>query len=326
MLNNGQLVPCGKCINCRRKRIADWRIKIFFEYLFYENKGLFCTFTYSDKNLPAQAVLDYADFQKFFKRLRRRFTDIRYFCCEEYGSKFGRPHFHAIILGIDPTEPNIDKIDNCWGLGHTDIQPLKLKNIGYVAKYCVKQFAKFKTFFNSETGECVEKIEKIHWSSGSQKGGLGWRYFYTHMSDILNRGFIMFQGFKYSIPRGFRQKLAKVKVISNLVDKFFAKKKDIYVISTNLDYDFYRNYLTRFFLQPKVENRDLSLDQCIQKFDDLYNINFVDLNNYRLLIDKNAQAAKDYAVLHNFDFYQYEAAYPHFNLADKIDLNGCFYF
>ena len=56
----------------------------------------FVTLTYE----VAPRSLQYEDFQKFLKRLRKNSGKaVRYFACGEYGEEGGRPHFHALPLG-----------------------------------------------------------------------------------------------------------------------------------------------------------------------------------------------------------------------------------
>lgn len=68
---HGHLVPCGKCVNCRKVRINDWYIRMLDEAKFFgfENCS-FVTLTYNPENLPEYGLLQKSDYQKFLKRLR----------------------------------------------------------------------------------------------------------------------------------------------------------------------------------------------------------------------------------------------------------------
>ena len=114
---------CGQCVGCRLERSRQWAVRCMHEASLYKN-NCFLTLTYSDEYLPDDYSLHYEDFQKFMKRLRKRFkglepaayaesTDkmkrlrkrlkfpIRFYMAGEYGEQFGRPHFHACIFNFD---------------------------------------------------------------------------------------------------------------------------------------------------------------------------------------------------------------------------------
>lgn len=45
-------VPCGKCLECRRRYQQDWAIRCYEEWKSKEYKGVFFTLTYSDDSVP----------------------------------------------------------------------------------------------------------------------------------------------------------------------------------------------------------------------------------------------------------------------------------
>ena len=101
------VLPCGHCIKCKNKRILEWSTSMIMENSYYNNKSIFLTLTYDNEHLPNDRVLHKEDLQKFFKRLRNCIMgyygtkhEISYFACGEYGSRFLRPHYHAIIYNL----------------------------------------------------------------------------------------------------------------------------------------------------------------------------------------------------------------------------------
>lgn len=107
-------IPCGKCVGCRLEYSRQWANRCMLE-LQYHKSAYFLTLTYADEFVPvsyfgdpetgeAQPVLSLRkrDLQLFFKRLRKRFPDslIRYYACGEYGETTMRPHYHAIVYGL----------------------------------------------------------------------------------------------------------------------------------------------------------------------------------------------------------------------------------
>lgn len=122
-------VPCGSCYYCRNNHINEWVTRCYAHLQDFKN-AYFITLTYSpyyDCNEPtSRYMLQYLEhalfvydnfnenhrfgwnpcvlvkkhYQDFFKRLRRYtgLSDITYVVAGEYGSEFGRPHFHAIVF------------------------------------------------------------------------------------------------------------------------------------------------------------------------------------------------------------------------------------
>ena len=117
-------------------RAREWAVRLYSELKTTE-KSCFITLTYSDENNPI--ILKKSDFQKFIKRLRKDY-DIKYFACGEYGDKTLRPHFHAILFGVNFSDDKIifskskkgypisisDTLGKYWKLGNHTIQNVVL--------------------------------------------------------------------------------------------------------------------------------------------------------------------------------------------------------
>lgn len=123
-------VPCGQCIGCKLDRSKSWAVRCVHEASLYTH-NCFITLTYADDPLS----LNVKHFQKFMKRLRRRFPGrtIRFFHCGEYGTvcywcgmsemickqkgcgKFratlGRPHYHACLFNFAFTSDIVGEDD-----------------------------------------------------------------------------------------------------------------------------------------------------------------------------------------------------------------------
>lgn len=98
-------VPCGKCPVCLQRRASSWAIRLE-EHQKTNGRAHFLTLTYSQPPITKNGYMTLVkrDWQLFIKRLRRahpKNTEIRYYACGEYGSIRWRPHYHAIIFGID---------------------------------------------------------------------------------------------------------------------------------------------------------------------------------------------------------------------------------
>lgn len=146
-----QEVPCGWCVNCRISKAREWATRVV-----HEASGWCCscfiTLTYRDEDLPANGSLDFEEFQRFWKRLRKRVGSLKYYACGEYGERTGRPHYHAIVFGLRPCGCRADQGMNekccdedrnlvlkAWGHGGVDrLGTVTMDSARYVADYVGK--------------------------------------------------------------------------------------------------------------------------------------------------------------------------------------------
>ena len=121
-------VPCGKCPACLARRASGWSFR-----LMQEDKrsvsAYFLTLTYDTNFVPISKngfmELSYDDVAKFYKRLRKKHASvyehsdvsasnyrpaIRYYTVGEYGGRYKRPHYHAILFNAD-IKLMFDKMD-----------------------------------------------------------------------------------------------------------------------------------------------------------------------------------------------------------------------
>lgn len=160
-------IPCGKCMECRLRYSRDWANRMMLEAQDYDS-NFFLTLTYDEEHVHSNEfgflTLKKKDFQDFMKRLRRYIepSTIRFFACGEYGEKTLRPHYHAIIFGlnISDLEPfgfssgfpvYISKsIEDIWQNGHVLISSVSWDTCAYTARYVVKKANHFsKDFYHS---------------------------------------------------------------------------------------------------------------------------------------------------------------------------------
>ena len=98
-------VSCKQCTGCRQEYSRQWAMRNMHEASLWLN-NIFITLTYDNDHLPQHNTLIKKDFQDFMKRLRKHkkantSNPIRYYQCGEYGEKFGRPHYHAILFNTN---------------------------------------------------------------------------------------------------------------------------------------------------------------------------------------------------------------------------------
>lgn len=171
---NSVEIPCGKCIACRLRRSREWADRCMLE-LPYHKHSYFVTLTYDELHCPyvvqednghmvENLTLNKEDLQKFFKRLRiqykRRGYDnhLKYYACGEYGSNTSRPHYHAIIFGLELDDLEIvttsslgfnyyrsQWLESIWSdkdkrkIGNIVIADVSWDTCAYTARYILKK-------------------------------------------------------------------------------------------------------------------------------------------------------------------------------------------
>lgn len=208
-------IPCGQCIGCRVDRGQAWAIRIMHERKMHP-ASCFLTLTYSDEHCPTS--LNYVDFQKFIRALRKKLdAPIRFYMCGEYGGLTGRPHYHAAIFntdfGFDRVRVNSvhgrnplyksKVLESAWPFGFHAIGDLTMQSARYVASYCVKKVvgeraAEHYKAVDIRTGEIIDRMPEF--SRMSLKPGIGWSYFQKYGQDIMNWDSVVIDGKEQYVP------------------------------------------------------------------------------------------------------------------------------
>lgn len=145
-------LPCGRCIGCKLERSRQWAVRCMHEASLYEANS-FVTLTYEDEKLPPDGGLRPRDYVLFMKRLRKaKGNGIRFFHCGEYGTKFNRPHHHALLFNVDFSDKRVcrksgsgedlyssGELESLWGYGKCWIGRVTFESAGYVARYTLKK-------------------------------------------------------------------------------------------------------------------------------------------------------------------------------------------
>lgn len=139
-LKTGELVPCGKCLACKKRRVSGWSFRLLNQGR-VSDSAHFITLTYDTKHVPitdrGYMGLSKRDVQLFFKRLRKSHesgTQIKYYACGEYGGKTFRPHYHIILFNA-----KLELIQPAWQLGQVHYGDVSGASIGYCLKYICKE-------------------------------------------------------------------------------------------------------------------------------------------------------------------------------------------
>ncbi len=159
-------IPCGTCLGCRKSQALSWSLRCYLE-LDQHNRACFTTLTYSDAYVPL--TLDKTHLSKFLRRLRKALAPkrtVRFFACGEYGEQTNRPHYHAVLYGVD--ERDADLLHSTWRSGLTKVGTATARSIAYTAGYTAKK-----------VGHKLDRQERINYETGEV---YTWQPPFLHMS------------------------------------------------------------------------------------------------------------------------------------------------
>lgn len=176
---------CGACPECLAKKSRRWALRAVYEA--QESPSCMVTLTYDTYirdgrgrvigEEVADRRVDKRDVQLFIKRLRKWCTSrygkdyrIKYLITAEYGKKTHRPHYHALLFGVNFPDVTVykrskrghviyksDILTRLWnhGICTVDTQNLSAACARYCTKYCAKDSRAEDTFmlFSRGIGE-----------------------------------------------------------------------------------------------------------------------------------------------------------------------------
>ena len=208
-------LPCGKCIGCRLDRSRQWAMRCMHEAQMHD-KNCFITLTYDEDNIPHGRTLVKSDFQKFMKRLRKKFGKVRYYMCGEYGENFGRPHYHACLFGFDFDDKLLwkrvgknnvyisESLQKLWPFGFSTIGAMSFESAAYVARYVMKKRTGKMAdvhyqFLYPETGELIKRLPE--YNDMSRNPGIAKEWFDKFYKDVYPSDEVIVNGKRCKPPR-----------------------------------------------------------------------------------------------------------------------------
>lgn len=208
-------IACGRCWGCRLERSRQWSVRCIHESKSHE-QNCFLTLTYSDEALPKDLSLDVEHWQKFAKRLRKKLGKFRFLHCGEYGTEKERPHYHAIIFGMDFTEDRkphtrtkhgdilytSETLNKIWGHGYILIGDLTPESAAYVARYNMKKK-------HGEDAEKHYKGRKPEYITMSRNPGLGANWIKKWKTDVYPSDQVIVDGIVTRPPTFYDNEIAK---------------------------------------------------------------------------------------------------------------------
>lgn len=219
-------VGCGKCVGCRLEYSRQWAVRCYHEAQL-QAENAFVTLTYAPERLPPGGTLVRRDTQLFVKRLRKHFAPrrVRFFLCGEYGSHGLRPHYHALLFGIDfpdklfyfTTEAGeriytSEVLSGLWSLGFATTGAVTFKSAAYVARYVVKKISDvdggWKPYsVDAETGEVLARLPEF--VGMSLKPGIGEGWLSRYRDDVYPSDEVVVQGRLMKPPRYYDKLLER---------------------------------------------------------------------------------------------------------------------
>lgn len=189
-------LPCGQCTGCRLERSRQWAMRCMHEKQLHE-ESCFITLTYDDDALPKGGTLVKRDLQLFMKRLRKLWSaydgrTVRFYACGEYGERFGRPHYHAILFGCDFPDRKFFKrnargealytsetLGKLWPCGHNSLGAVTFDSAAYVARYVMKKVTGdvAEDYYTSIDADGVVYNRVPEFTNMSRRPGIGSEWF-----------------------------------------------------------------------------------------------------------------------------------------------------
>lgn len=204
-------LPCGRCLGCKLERSRQWAMRCVNEAQMHDANS-FITLTYDDDHLPPRGSLYLRHFQLFMKRFRENTgVKVRYYHCGEYGSEYGRPHYHAIIFGygFPDRKPwkringnmhyRSNQLESLWthkktSIGYSTCTDVTFEGAAYVARYILKKI----------TGDPAPghyQGRKPEYSTMSRGKGIGHSWFQKYQSDVYPSDQMIMRGKSMPPPK-----------------------------------------------------------------------------------------------------------------------------
>jgi len=172
----------------------------------------FLNITYDDEH--NSGGLSIRDIQLLYKKLRHKNDKpIKHFTAGEYGDRTQRPHYHAIIFGMEQPKDkqrwdkeynHSQTLNNLWGKGNITFTDLTDARIAYATGYVLKKAGYRKQIYCDEDGVDLQPPFRI------MSQGLGKAYLEKYHED-LKYGYYQGRENRQTIPRYYLDWLKREK-------------------------------------------------------------------------------------------------------------------
>lgn len=196
------------------------------------DSNLFVTLDYAPEHLPKSLSLEYKDFCGFMKRLRKEVRGvsrspggtfpIRFFVAGEYGERFSRPHWHAILFNTrfedqirfcNDTYRSV-QCERLWKRGQVVIGSVTPRSAAYVAGYTLnKRYGRpaadhYEDVVSLETGEVSSR--RPEFCVMSRRPGIGAWWFDSFGKDLFPHDHAIVDGRRYRVPGYYWRKYQEI--------------------------------------------------------------------------------------------------------------------
>jgi hypothetical protein len=144
-------------------------------------------------------TLDPEDLTKFWKKLRKynKKLKIKYYAAGEYGEKYYRPHYHAIVFNIE----DYNSIGKAWELGSIDIGTVSGSSIAYTCKYIDKK----QRIPLHKDDDRIPEFSRM--SRGLGKNYITKQIIKYHKNDLSRNYVTNLAGIRIPMPRYYRNRI-----------------------------------------------------------------------------------------------------------------------
>lgn len=200
-------VKCGCCIECRKEKQREWRVRL--EEELRSNYGYFTTLTISPegiKEIEEKSGLKWEEnpneiatkgLRLFLERVRKDIgKSVRHWCVTELGEKKDRIHLHGIFFG----QKSAELIKKHWKYGFVFIGGYcNSRSVNYMTKYMLKVDVKhpeFKQIVLSSKGIGSGYIDRLDYLWQKQ-----------NYKNISVATYTFRNGTKMSMPKYYKNKI-----------------------------------------------------------------------------------------------------------------------
>lgn len=213
----------------------------------------FLTLTYRDKgqctekqierkqHIPDDWSLCLDHFQRFMKRLRKKFPGIKmkYYHCGEYGARckhgfnldeqdcplcnVGRPHYHACLFNFRPQDMEAfqttgdhtlytsETLEKLWGYGFVTVGDLTMQSAAYTARYVMKKITGDLAPEHYRSVDLNGEITDLQPEYATMSNGIGKDWYDKYKTDVFPSGEVPVpgEGIYRKVPRYYDEKLRK---------------------------------------------------------------------------------------------------------------------
>ncbi|WNK14354.1 MAG: replication initiator protein [Microvirus sp.] len=221
-------IACGRCVGCQIELARQWTVRVMHEASLHD-ENCFVTLTYNEENCPSDMSLQYHHFQRFMRNLRKHIAPkgVRFYMCGEYGDDFSRPHYHAILFGVNFSGDRYEFkstgskeivyrspfLESLWTYGNSSIGDCNDRTANYVARYTLKKIygdaadTHYRTI-DRDTGEVTYRVPEF--THMSLKPGIGAHWFAKFHSDCYPHDRVIVKGVKNKPPRYYDKLFKKM--------------------------------------------------------------------------------------------------------------------